>query len=51
MVTNIPLGFHNYDKELKDLFEFKSVPNRKINVTKVDLVYDPEEVEELEKEI
>jgi len=51
MVTNIPLGHKNYDKELKELFEFKAVPNRKLNVTKVDLVYDPEEVEELEKEI
>lgn len=51
MVTNIPTGYNNYDKELKELFEFKAVPNKKLNVTKVDLVYDPEEVEELENEI
>lgn len=52
MVSNIPLGLNNYDKELKDLFEHKALPSKKkVNVSKVDLVYDPEEVEELELEI
>ena len=52
MVQNIPTMRNcNYDEELKEFFTKTVIPGKELHVTKVNLVYDTEEIEEIEKEI
>ena len=52
MVQNIPtMRDENYEEELKEFFRTKALPGREVVVKKVSLVYDIEEIEELENEI
>lgn len=52
IVRNIPKGLKiNYEKELIQLFTHSSVPGHTIQVRKINLIYDIEEIEEIEHKI
>lgn len=52
IVKNVPKGLSiNYEKELISLFTHSSVPGHTIQVRKINIVYDIEEIEEIEHKI
>ena len=52
MVQNIPtMRDQNYEEELKEFFRTTAIPGREVFVKKISLVYDIDEIEEIEKEI
>lgn len=50
-VANIPKDLPNTKKEIQKIFEEESVQGKKVQVTKVVLVYDIKEILLLEEEI